>query len=304
MCKVSAMDIDEPEWISGEPSYHPVFETLFALIDGAPQDLEVWPHYIDKTIPSLHSLGTQAPTAEQYKVDSRVLYAILLTMVKQIDPATTAHDHLVKLVLTIRNLSMPPTVVQTIDKYDRNNEIHLELTPFIGAYSSFEQDAPLHPPLDERPSSIIFQDRPPWRLPHYQSLKPLEWASVNAFIAKIHSAEPEIPKLDVRGLFTMIEALEEVRTGAELEGVVPAASMWIIYAGSALKSNDIPYVCYPTESKRMPWSRGELWKGRHAFSAERWQFWLRRFREVAEREDVSDAVRSAALRAVEAGPGA
>ncbi|OQO00609.1 hypothetical protein B0A48_13099 [Cryoendolithus antarcticus] len=298
------MNLDEPEWISGEPLYHAVFETLLAFINSALGDSEAWPHRINQTIASLRPLGTQAPTAEEYKVDSRVLYAILLTMVKQFEPATTAHDDLVKLVLTIRNMPMPPTVIQTINKYDRNNEIHIELTTFIGAYSSFEQDAPLHPPLDERPSSIIFQDRPPWRLPHYRSLEPLEWASLNAFIAKIHAAEPEIPKLDVRGLFAMIEALEEVRTGAELEDLVSAASAWVIYAGPALRSNDIPYVCYPTESKRMPWSRGELWKGRHALSEERWQFWLQRFREIAERADVSDVVRTAALRAVEAGSGA
>ncbi|KAK6439737.1 hypothetical protein LTR95_004056 [Oleoguttula sp. CCFEE 5521] len=295
------MELHEPEWITGDSRHHNAFETLVAYVHSTCTDAADWSHLLDTTIATLLSLGTENPTAQEYKLDSHVLCVIVLTLAKQLDPATTAHDRLVELVLTIRNMPMPLTVVQTIDEYDRNNEVHLELTPFIGAYSDFERDAPLHPPLEDRPTTPIHPTRAPWRLLHSQCLRSSEWASVNAFVAKIHTAEPEIPKLDIRGLFAMIEALEESLTGPQLETILPAASVWIIYAGPALKANNVPYVCYPTESERMPWSRGELWKGRHAFSEERWQFWLQRFREIAEREDVSNAVRKAALEAVETG---
>nr|OQO32658.1 hypothetical protein B0A51_00036 [Rachicladosporium sp. CCFEE 5018] len=285
MCKASATDIDEPEWIGGDPRYHTVFETLVGFIAKAAENATERDELVDATIAILLSVGTQDPSMDEYKLDSLALFGILLTIVKQIDAATARHNAAVKLVMAIRNAPPPSSVLQTTDRYDRNREVHLQLTTFIGALSSFELDAPLHPCLEDRPSTIVPSSRPPWRLPHYQRLKPSEWASLNAFIAKVHAAESDILELDYRGLFAMIEALEEPRTESELEDVLPAATARIVYAGSALKINDFPYACYPTESKRMPWSRG-------------------RFREIAGREDVSDAVRSTALKAVEAGSGA
>ncbi|KAK6437034.1 hypothetical protein LTR95_006772 [Oleoguttula sp. CCFEE 5521] len=278
------MGIDEPEWIGGDPRYHIVFETLVEFIASASENATKRDELVNEAIATLLSVGTQDPSMDEYKLDSLALFGILLTIVKQIDATTAGHDAAVKLVMAIRNAPLPSSVAQTTDRYDRNREVHLQMTTFIGALSSFELDAPLHPCLEDRPSTI-----------------PSEWASLNAFIAKVHAAEPDILKLDYRGLFAMIEALEEPRTGSELEDVLPAATAWIIYAGSALKINDFPYACYPTESKQMPWSRGEMWTGQHAFNPERWEFWMLRFRQIAEREDVSNAVRKTALEAVQAG---
>ena len=126
---------------------------------------------------------------------------------------------------------------------------------------------------------------------------------MNAFIARLHAKTPDIIHLDLRGLFAMIEALEQELTAIQLEDVLPVAACWIIYAGEALRSNDIPYATYNSDggTKRLPWSRGELWHGQLAFNQARWKSWMQRFKVIADREDVSETVRLAALSAYQVG---
>lgn len=101
----------------------------------------------------------------------------------------------------------------------------------------------------------------------------------------------------------MIEALEQPLTPSQLDDVLPAAACWILYAGKELRNNDVDYPCPPDTggTRRLPWSKGEPWDGPHAFSHARWEFWMERLREIAERSDVSETVRLAALNALEAG---
>ena len=162
----------------------------------------------------------------------------------------------------------------------------------------------MHPRLEDR---VNYAGRgiarSPWRLDPGKSLTGGEWANINAFLARLHTAAPDVARLDVRELFAMIEALEQPLTSSRLEDVLPAAAYWIIYAGNELRGNDIPYAFYNDDggSRRLPYSRGELWNGLHAFNQARWEFWMQRFKDVTERTDVSHAVRRIALRALEAG---
>lgn len=61
----------------------------------------------------------------------------------------------------------------------------------------------------------------------------------------------------------MIDALEWERDAAALDDFVPAAAVWVVFAGKALKSNVIPYAQHPHDggTSRLPWSVGPLWKG-------------------------------------------
>ncbi|KAF2717874.1 hypothetical protein K431DRAFT_288121 [Polychaeton citri CBS 116435] len=179
-----------------------------------------------------------------------------------------------------------------------------DLIKLIMVWSDLEQDAPLHPRLEDRPGYVNTRsERPPWRPEPGRWLTAGEWTNLNAFMARLHTAAPDLPKVDLRGLFAMIEALEQPLTPSQLEDVLPAAACWVVYAGEELRRNDTPYAHYDDDggSKRLPWSKGQLWNGPHAFNQVRWQFWMQRFKDIAGRRDIDDTTRSAALQALEAG---
>lgn len=260
--------------------------------------------FADSTVATLCRTNSLGPSVDQYRFELWVLFAILFTAVKQFDVTAAQQDHLVKLVLTLRQVALPATVAQQIDPGALNSDMNEDLNKLINAFSDFERDAPRHPRLEDRPNYAGRGfPRSPWWLEPGQCLTAREWTNVNAFVARLHNAAPDIRKVDIRGLFAMIEALEQPLTSSQLEDVLPAAAYWIVYAGNELRGNDIPYAFYDNDggSKRLPYSRGQLWNGQHAFNPARWEFWMQRFKDIAERTDVSDKVRLAALRALEAG---
>ena len=298
------MQLDEPSWISVQPQNHAVFDALVSFIESASSDPDNLQHLADSTIITLLSAGSQDPSVDQYRLESRILFATVFTVIKQLDAAAVRQDHLIKLVLSLRDVPLPPTVTQEIAPGDLDDNINEDLSKLINVFSDFERDAPLHPRLEDRANyagrGIA---RSPWRLEPGETLTAGEWANVNAFLARLHTAAPDVARLDVRGLFAMIEALEQPLTSSQLDDVLPAAAYWIIYGGNELRGNDIPYAFYDDDggSRRLPYSRGQLWNGQHAFNQARWEFWMQRFKDVAERTDVSDGVRGIALRALEAG---
>ena len=296
------MPFDEPDWISLDPQNHIVFETLLSFLNDSSSDHENVQNLARSTAASWSAMGTQSPSVDQYKFESRVLFAILFTIVKQLDAAAAQQDHLITLVTSFREVPLPTAVVQGIDPRDLDSNMNEDLAKVINVLADFERDAPLHPRLEDRPNYRIAK-RQPWRLAPSQCLTADEWASINAFLARLHRSAPDVLYLDLRGLFAMMEALELPLTSSELEDVLPAAACWIIYAGHELKTNSMPYPSAEdtTGARRLPWSRGPLWSGPHAFNPARWEFWIQRFKDIAERTDVSDTVRLAALNAIEAG---
>ena len=298
------MQLNQPSWISLEPRNHIVFGELLSFLDCASANPTNVQHLANSTITTLLSTSTQNPSVDQYRFESRVLFGVLFTVVKQLDAAAAQQDHLMKLVLSLRNVPLPATVTQEIDPRDLDSDMKQDLRKLINILSEFEHDAPLHPRLDDRPDYPGKQhERPPWRQQPGRYLTGGEWTNVNAFIARLHTAAPDLPRLDLRGMFAMIEALEQPLTPSQLEDVLPAAVYWIIYAGNELQSNDVPYANYNDDGgcKRLPWSKGQLWNGQHAFNQARWDFWMQRFQGITERGDVSNTVRVAALNALEAG---
>ncbi|KAH9828275.1 Protein of unknown function (DUF3632) [Teratosphaeria destructans] len=294
--------INEPTWIAAKPRKHAVFELLCSFITNAVANPANVQAVLASTLIKLQSAGTQGPSADQYNDELYVSCGILLTIVSQLSAGGPEQEVLVDLLVKIRNTSLPPSVQETVDEYDPYNEFHLELTPFIRAWSDFEHDAPLYPPLAERRgmSDHLPRERPPWRRQPGNYLTAPEWTNLNAFTARLHVRVPEVVKLDLRGLFAMIEALETPLTPAQLRDNVPAAAAWIVVAGEQLKNNDFPYAKYPSDdgTRRLPWSRGELWEGPLGFGAERWAFWMGRFRRIEEMEGVGEEVREACRRAL------
>jgi hypothetical protein len=298
------MQFNESSWISVEPRNHTVFETLLSFLDSASSGPANVQHFAESTVVSLRSVGSSGPSVNQYRFESRVLFAILFTIITQLDPAAAQQDYLIILVTSLRDVPLPTSVVQEIDSRDLDSNMNEDLRKLITVLSDFERDAPLYPRLEERSNYLTsLPERTPWQRPLGQCLTASEWASINAFVARLHHSAPDVLKLDLRGLFAMIEALELPLTSSQLEDVLPAAVCWIIYAGHELRTNNVPYAGYDDTggSRRLPWSRGSLWNGPHAFNQARWEFWMQRFKDIAERSDVSDTVRLAAFHALEAG---
>ena len=299
MSDEQAMQFNEPSWISLEPRNHFVYNALLSYLDKASANPATVQQLTDSTITALSSMSTENASADQYTAESRILFAVLFTIVKQLDAAAVQQDQLIKFVLSLRHVPLPETVTQDINLRGMDSNMNAELGKLINVLADFEADAPMHPPLEARPCHRYTQRKhQPWR---QRRLTGGEWASINAFIARLHIAAPDLTRLDIRGLFAMIEALEQSLTSNQLEDVLPAAACWIVYAGKTLQTNDIRYANIGDDgSRRFPGSKGELWTGRHAFNQARWEFWMQRFAEIAARSDVSTTVRQAAWNALEA----
>jgi hypothetical protein len=113
---------------------------------------------------------------------------------------------------------------------------------------------------------------------------------VNALLARLHTASPGLRYADPTGMWTILEALEREHTPSTLDDLVPGAACWVLYAGRELKNNseDYPQYDFADESKRLPWSVGELYDGPKGFSDERWMFWKGRFNGMRRREDLRE----------------
>jgi len=81
-----------------------------------------------------------------------------------------------------------------------------------------------------------------------------------------------------------------------LDGYIPAAVQWIVYAGTLL------YECekeYPVRADGgSTGSGGPLWNGKTGFCQERWTFWKNRFEQVQSISELADSTKSAAKKAV------
>ena len=298
------MHFDEPSWISREPLNHIVFGILVWFVETSSLLPTKVHNFATSSVVLLRTAGTDDPTVNQYRLESRIFFAILFTIVKQLDVAAAQQDYLVTLVTTLRAVPLPITVAQAMDPLSLDSNMNEDLCKLKAVLSDLELDAPMHPRLEDRPFySTHLPERPPWRLAPGRCMTAGEWASINAFVARLHHTAPDVVHLDIRGLFAMIEAFELPRTSSQLEDVLPAAACWIIYAGQELKTNDVPYAnAVDTDgSRRLPLSRGPLWTGPYAFNQARWQFWMQRLKQIVERADVSDTVKLAAVTALETG---
>lgn len=109
------MQLNEPSWISDDPASHTIFDMLLSFLSTASTDLSNKRHLVESTVTGLCSVGTQMPSVDVYRFESRVLFAIILTIVKQIAAAASEQDYLVKLVIALRCVPLPANVEDNID---------------------------------------------------------------------------------------------------------------------------------------------------------------------------------------------
>ena len=121
------------------------------------------------------------------------------------------------------------------------------------------------------------------------------WANVNFFFA--HITKEDLADLSTLAIWSMRTALEndlqddvEGSAAQKYNIYIPAAASWIFGMGRALYTKDTDLT--PTDRKQgNPAKGGELWKGKAAFSKERWDLWKERLAVVSKMEDVSNKTR-------------
>lgn len=135
-----------------------------------------------------------------------------------------------------------------------------------------------------------------------------EWTRHHAFLARA-VMHPDLPHRDVylgRAFQALVPALEDGQeSGDYLSADVPAAAVWLIYAGDALFGMEIP------AQDLGLWGRegGDLWRrveekggggggGGGGYSQARWQFWKTRFTWIEEKSEADKVAKTLAAKAV------
>jgi hypothetical protein len=75
-------------------------------------------------------------------------------------------------------------------------------------------------------------------------LSGVEWASLKAFIARLHTASPDFHYAGFKGMWALLEALEREQTPSALDDLVLTAACWILYARCELRNNSEDYRQY------------------------------------------------------------
>ena len=131
----------------------------------------------------------------------------------------------------------------------------------------------------------------PWdRIPGETPFSPDVWASLNAFTARLTVAS--VKDFEIYAMWILRHTLEEERMKEEVDDNLPAAAMWIIYAGQTVYHNAAKDCTESTETHR-PDIR-YLREFTKPFSMERWNFWKERFEHFRDHEGLKQITRDSA----------
>ncbi len=120
-----------------------------------------------------------------------------------------------------------------------------------------------------------------------------EWTRHNAFLARLVTT-PGALDYEKYALISMQGALEEsAKTAEEISANVPAAAVWIFYAGEHIYKSRREW-----SERWTPAQGGPLWNGKKGFCPERWALWKDRFQWVTMQENTTDEAREFAGKAV------
>lgn len=152
--------------------------------------------------------------------------------------------------------------------------------------------------------SLLAHDRrlDPGFTPDYYGIRE-EWTRCNAFVARLATKGCKALHCELYAIITLRAALEEELHADEVWMNVPAAVVWMMYAGHWLFDNQRELGAAPEGGEPQHEGAahgGTLWQGRTGFCIDRWAFWKERFRVIMEREDVDEETRSWAERAMRA----
>ena len=190
----------------------------------------------------------------------------------------------------------------------RNAHFHAKVADLVAAFrehkvKDHEEYSYLYSSLTDFSMACreVYNDTPE---PYASDVEIDAWANVNFFYARI--TEKGLQDLSIYAIWSMRSALEnEAQDDAEGPAVqkynvyVPAAASWIFGMGRALYTKDTDLT--PSDRKQgNPAKGGELWKGKAAFSKERWGLWKERLAAISKMDEVSDKTKNISRDAIEA----
>ena len=177
------IDLNEPEWISHDSQHHEIYADLLAYIAEAKKQLEKVRELTESATSRLRSAGTEDASASQYRNGSRVVFAILFEIMKQLDKHSAQQDSLVTLVLTLRRAPISSSVVDELKRVDPGSldlNTNHDLRGMTNVWTGLDRDAPIHPRMDDRSGySEASSERPPWGQARRRYLTSSAWANVN-----------------------------------------------------------------------------------------------------------------------------
>lgn len=246
-------------------------------------------------------------TYDSWWVYLTYFWGIVYHLAKQISCDDVRHSKLVSVLLAISEQPPPANVPPEFDLY-QGDKFWTDLPLWRAVWCDLEDVAPFRPSMEDREAMepggpLLAGEDTPW-IGHRRFSRD-EWTNLNAFQARFHAAIPHLRCGDVLGLYAHLEALEQdYRDVDALEDLVPAAACWIVYAGTTLKNDARYYAAYDTPdetdyTKRVPWSRGPLYKGQRCFNDEHWSFWKSRYISLLSRGDLSSGTKVMVSRALQ-----
>ena len=145
-------------------------------------------------------------------------------------------------------------------------------------------DAPWNDaPMEERPDGLFGSRK-------NTPFSPTVWASLNAFTARITAAS--VSNFEIYAIWVLKHTLEQERKDEEVDNNLPAATMWIIYAGQIVYHNAAKdwTDSLETHAAHIRYLR----RFNEPFSMERWGFWKERFEFFQHYEVLKQSTRESA----------
>lgn len=116
------------------------------------------------------------------------------------------------------------------------------------------------------------------------------WTSLNAFTARLTAAS--VSNFEMYAMWILRHTLEEVRIDKEVDDNLPAAAIWIIYAGQYIYHNAAKE--YTDTATRRPPGIQCIRTFSKPFSKDRWSFWKERFGFFQNCETLKQTTRDSA----------
>ncbi|MCO5558719.1 hypothetical protein L7F22_012305 [Adiantum nelumboides] len=189
------------------------------------------------------------------------IWRALMYTVRTIAHNDPAQDELVHLLSAIKELQMRPTSASSTFW---GGKFWLDL-PILGP--EVREEWYFSPPYDD--------------YSHFMHYTREQWASMNAFVARLSVAH--VLNFKLYGIWTMRHAFEEHEGTLLQDEHVPAAATWVLEAGHLMY--ELAVKAQPPDNIERAANGGSLWAGRIWYSLERWAFWKQGFKAAMAQAD-------------------
>lgn len=262
-------EISKVIWESGNLIYSCTFTyNTSSKMDVITDDRESRLAVLQDTFSNKISLQTAAEKLASIALSDDVNAGVGRLWTHLLTTALECPEHHDKLVSVLVHLSkLPDAKTEQGDPIILYNMQVWKDLPMLGWHFRYEWNGPSVPPG-------------PW---DRQQKAISTFINLNRFTALLMATEEPVFEYSWFALVTFRSALEtppiNLHEGESLDATVPAAAAWVEIPGVEMYEWDKEFEHRPALGKG-----GPLWKGKHGFCEERWQFWRERFGVLARME--------------------